>query len=68
MELANFHNGRVRIRVGDITKEDAEAIVNAANGTLLGGRFIVPAARGFSRSAGRFAGNATRTVCRPGKR
>jgi O-acetyl-ADP-ribose deacetylase (regulator of RNase III) len=37
MELANFHNGRVRIRVGDITKEDAEAIVNAANGTLLGG-------------------------------
>ena len=29
--------GRVLIKVGDITKEDVDAIVNAANGTLMGG-------------------------------
>jgi O-acetyl-ADP-ribose deacetylase (regulator of RNase III) len=32
-----FLNNRVAIKVGDITKESVDAIVNAANGTLLGG-------------------------------
>src|ERR1041384_3760630 len=38
MELPrNFLNGRGAIKVGDITKETVDAIVNAANGTLMGG-------------------------------
>jgi O-acetyl-ADP-ribose deacetylase (regulator of RNase III) len=34
---ARFMNSRVIVKTGDITKEAADAIVNAANGTLLGG-------------------------------
>ena len=35
--LKSFLNGRVVVKVGDITKENVDAVVNAANGTLMGG-------------------------------
>src|SRR5712691_8238337 len=36
-DTLEFLDGRVRVVVGDIAKQDTEAIVNAANSSLLGG-------------------------------
>ena len=36
-ELKKFLSRRVVVKVGDITKEDIDAVVNAANGSLMGG-------------------------------
>ena len=35
--VINFLSGRVAVKIGDITQESVDAIVNAANGSLMGG-------------------------------
>jgi len=73
MEFTSFLDDRVIVRVGDITQERVDAIVNAANSTLLGGGGVDraihrPEAKKFIRNVIRFAGRLIRKDCRPDRR